>query len=105
MSNVHIVEMLDRLSDFPDEPDSLELIELLCFGHVVEEGASLHVLEDEVDVDFVADPAVELDDVGVADEGVQLHLLDELIHHVQLLGLRFDYLFDGADEASGGVST
>lgn len=73
--------------------------------HIVEQRTTLHVLQDEIDVLLVAYTAVELDDVGVADVGMQLYLLDELVDHVHLFGLGLDDLLEGADEPGGYMST
>jgi hypothetical protein len=103
MCDVHIVEAFNGVSDFPNKAGGLIFGELLLVVHVVEEGAALHVLQNDVDVVLVAHQPIELHDVGVADEGLQLDFLDHLVQHVRFNHFGLHDLLEGAQEAQSGV--
>jgi hypothetical protein len=103
MGNVHVVQVLHSCGDLPNEIDGFGFGELLVLVHIVEECAALHILQDQVHVELVAEAAVELHDRRVVHVCVQLDLLDELRHHVELLRLRLHDLLQRADEPCGNV--
>ena len=66
---------------------SVRLLKIKLVAKVVEEGATLEVLQYHIDVLFVIEDAIELNYVGVGDEGVDLDLLNHLGLHLILLDL------------------
>lgn len=98
------MEIFHSLSDLFDESDCLELFQSALFVHVVEEGSTLHIFHDKVDVIVVRDPAIELYDVGTLAEGVQFDLLSQLGNHVCLSGSFLRDFLESTDESSSAMS-
>lgn len=67
----------------------------LLFVEVVEEGAALDVLEDEVDGVVMLKEAIELDDVGVIERIVEFDFLLELVDHFILFNFLLLHFFQG----------
>lgn len=94
MGNFHIMQIVDGTANLLHPLGNLHLRQpsfgLMLF-QVVEEGASFHVLHQQVNVGGVVEEPVELHDVGVLEEGLQLHLPDQLVLQVVFL---YDVLWD-----------
>lgn len=85
VGNSFAVQVLHRPADLPQKEGCLLFLEIILLPDVIEEGPTLQVLQHQVDVLRITEHSVELDDVGVAEEGVDLDLLDDLGLHLVFL--------------------
>lgn len=79
------VDLVDRIADLLDDGCHLGLLHGFGALELVEElpaGAHLH---DDEDVGLIVEVAVHLDDVGVVEVQLDLHLSDELLDYLLLL--------------------
>ena len=81
VQDVQGVEVTDRLADLSQLRHCLLLRHFLTAFDEPVEGAVLHILHEDVEVEGVLEAAVELDHVGVRQEETDLNLLDELLQH------------------------
>jgi hypothetical protein len=75
------MEVTDGCAELAHDGSSFALGKGQVVLELFEELASHGYLQDDVDVLLVVEAAVELDDVGVAQEHLDLHLTDELLHN------------------------
>lgn len=79
------VDLVDRIADLLDDGCHLGLLHGFGALELVEElpaGAHLH---DDEDVGLIVEVAVHLDDIGVVEVQLDLHLSDELLDYLLLL--------------------
>lgn len=80
MSNANIVEVVNGRSDLADDGGDLVLFDLFLLEFFVE-GASVHVLEDDVEVSLIVEEAIHLKDIAVFDAALDPDLKGQLVHH------------------------
>lgn len=79
------VDLVDRIADLLDDGGHLGLLHGFGALELVEKlPASAHLQDDE-DVRLIIEVAVHLDDIGVVEVELDLHLPDELLHDLLLL--------------------
>lgn len=85
MDDAQTMDLVDRLADLlhdegnPGFGEGLSLLELMV------ELASSAYLENDVDVDRITEAAVHLDDVGVIQKHLNLHLSCKLVSYLLLV--------------------
>ena len=100
MGNGSIVHVGKRFDDIFQVFSSLIDIKYILFNHVVKEGSSIYVLENQVDALVIFEKAVELDYVRVLEAAVESDLCLELLDHFVLSNSGLDYFFEGENGSS-----
>lgn len=79
MSYIHIVKCLHSQSDLSNEVGSFQLLELLLIIQIVKEGATLHILQNQVEIILIAHTPIELYYIWTINKSMQLDFLNNLI--------------------------
>jgi hypothetical protein len=91
------MHVLETFADLPDVDCSLALGDLPLLLHL-HEGAVGHGFEDQVDVGFVAEEAVEGGEVAVLQEGLDLDFPQQVLLHLHLADLPLQQLLQHNEE-------
>lgn len=94
MRDADVVEVVDGRGDLPDDAGDLWFLQSLLLEFLVE-GASVHVLQHDVEVGLVVEAAVHLQDIAVLDAALDADLQGQLVDHHVALYERLGDLLEG----------